>query len=338
MIDLASLPVKSLSQTQKSMQQQVIARGWKAEVPYIGSPHYFLTRDDGTQLHTFSTTSPFMSYPAASLANDKFAVHQLLQGTEVPLLDTIRIEPHDATRDAAVEFLRHKGKVVVKPIDGAHGRGVTVDVVDEIGLHEAIDRAFESAINNSAVLVQEQFKADVICDLRVLCIDFEYVAALQRIPARVFGDGVHTVAELIDIENSSERRGKPYYAELATIERELALKYLGSQAHEVVEVDQEVYVLGVANYGAGGETVDVTEQLPHWLVAVAKTVAKKCELEVAGVDFMLNEPPRVDSLETDLRVAMTEVNKAPLLTMHDNPTYGESREVFQKYMDYLASI
>ena len=338
MIDLTTISAEGLSQTQKNIRQQVIVRGWKAEIPYSGSSHYFLTRPDGKKLRVFSSMSPLTSYAAGSLANDKFAVHNLLEKTGVPQQDTIKVSSTDSSIAESIRFMNQKGRVVVKPIDGGHGRGITVGVTDEAGLRTAIDTAIQNTKSIKAALVQEQFEADEIFDLRVLLIGYQYIAALIRVPARVFGDGEHSIAELISIENSRERRGKPYHAELATIKLDLATAYLKDHINDVPASGLEVQVMGVANYGAGGETVDVTDDLPEWLVLYAETTARVCELEVAGVDFMMAKFPKPDMKESELRIAMTEINKAPLLTMHDNPTFGKSRNAVNSYMDYLETI
>lgn len=97
--------------------------------------------------------------------------------------------------------------------------------------------------------------------------------------------------------------------------------------------------MGVANYGAGGETVDVTDDIPAWLIEDAERAARECGLVVAGVDFMIARVPRPDMTKEELAPAITEVNKAPLLTMHDTPTRGRGdRGATTAFMDYLATL
>jgi cyanophycin synthetase len=337
MIDLRDVSEEDLGQTQKEIRRHVIERGWKALIPYKGSAHYFLTRPDGKELHIFSSTPSTTSYAAGHLANDKFATYGVVQQTDVPQLDTIKVNEDDSL-DEALEFIKKEGTVVVKPIDGGHGNGITLNVTNETELKEAITIGLKATNNVRSVLVQKQYAHDTIYDLRILYIGYEYAAAIQRVAARVYGDGLHTIQELIEIENATDRRGRAYYAQLATINVEKATRYLKDAMKTVPADGEEVQVLGIANYGAGGETIDVTDDIPDWLIEYGRQVAVSCGLAVAGVDFMLAQFPKKEHTNDDLDVAMTEVNKAPLLTMHDTPTSGISRGVMSKYMDYLASL
>lgn len=337
MINLADVPEEDLGQTQKEIRHHVIERGWNALIPYKGSAHYFLTRPDGKELHIFSSTPPTTSYASGHLANDKFATYGVVKQSNVPQLDTIKIGEYD-TLDEALAFIKKEGTVVVKPIDGGHGNGITLNVTSEEQLKEAIVIGLKATNNVRSVLVQKQYTHDNIHDLRILYIGYEYAAGIQRVAARVYGDGTHTIEELIEIENATDRRGRAYYAPLATINVAKAIQYLKDKMKNIPADGEEVQVLGIANYGAGGETVDVTDDLPDWLIEYGRQVAVACGLAVAGVDFMLAKFPKKSHTNDDLDVAMTEVNKAPLLTMHDTPTSGVSRHVMSRYMDYLESL
>jgi len=337
MIDLKLIAEDKLGQTQKFMRRELIKRGWKAEVPYLGSGHYFLERCDGKKLHIFSSTPPTTSFAAGSLANDKFATYQLLKDSNVPQLETIKVSGSGSI-DKAIEFLKDKKTVVVKPIDGGHGKGITVNVRNEPDLAKAVKAALSQSKYINAAVVQEQYPHDAIYDLRILTINYKYVAAVYRVAARVFGDGIHNIFELIEIENATERRGKAYHAELATIDAERVRTYMKDKINNIPSLGEEVSVLGIANYGAGGETVDVTDNLPDWLIKDAEEASHICELPVAGVDFMLARLPRTDHTQEELDVSMIEINKAPLLTMHDMPTSGVSRNAVSKYIDYLSLL
>jgi cyanophycin synthetase len=173
----------------------------------------------------------------------------------------------------------------------------------------------------------------------MLCIDYKFIGAIWRVPARVFGDGEHTIEQLIERENASPRRGVAYKEELTTIDIKRACLYLKDRMNEVVPEGQEVQVMGIANYGAGGETVDVTDDVPAWLIEDAQRAASVCELVVAGVDFMIAQVPTPESTREELDPAITEVNKAPLLTMHDTPTHGKgNRGATKAFMDHLATL
>lgn len=338
MIDLMTLDVNSLSQSLKAIRDEALERGWKVEVFRTNRSHRIFTRDDGKRLHIFGSVPPTTSYAVARASNDKLLTYELLEGKNLPLLELVTVA-NDNELDEAKQFINEKGRVVVKPVDGSHGNGITVDVRNEDSLKQALQAARKATKQSKYVIVQEQYDRETICDLRMLYIDYKFIGAIWRLPARVFGDGEHTVEQLIDRENSSERRGVAYKAELATIDVERARAYLEERINDIPAAGQEIQVMGVANYGAGGETVDVTDDIPAWLIEDAERAARACELVVAGVDFMIAQVPNTGQTKEELAPAITEVNKAPLLTMHDTPTHGKgNRGATKAFIDYLATL
>ncbi len=339
MIDLMTLDINNLSQSLKAIREEIIERGWHVDVFRTNHSHRIFTRDDGKRFHIFGSVSPDTSYAAAKASNDKLLTYELLETEDnLPLLDLVTVSD-DNNIDKAIEFMTKKGKVVVKPVDGSHGKGITVDIRDVDSLKRALGVARDATKQSKYVIVQDQYDHEVICDLRILCIDYKFIGAIWRMPARVFGDGEHTIEQLIERENATERRGVAYKEELTTIDIERARLYLKDRFIEVVPDGQEVQVMGVANYGAGGETVDVTDEIPMWLIEDAVRAARACELVVAGVDFMTAEVPTPEATREELAPAITEVNKAPLLTMHDTPTRGKGdRGATKAFMDHLASL
>ena len=334
MIDLLTVPSLELNQTTRLLQNEFKLRGWSAVMPYIGSPHCFVDRGDGQELHIFTALPPTTSYAAAHLANDKYATHQLLERANITQLETVLV---DEDLSLASELMSKWGKVVVKPVDGSHGKGITVNVADENALQLAVEYALQFTSTNKKAIVQRQFTHDSIHDIRILCIDYKYTAALMRVPARVFGDGILTIRELIDKENASPNRGEPYRAPLATIDIDRAVQFLGEKIHTIPGIDEEVGVLGVANYGAGGELIDLTDDMPEWLIDQAIRAAKVSGLVVAGIDFMSATIPTIQQPMSDDTV-IVEINKCPSLAIHDQPTFGKPRGAVKTYVDYLATI
>lgn len=339
MIDVMSLDISSLSQSLKAIREEAVERGWHVDVFQTNHSHRIITRNDGKRMHVFGSVSPDTSYAAAKASNDKLLTYELLEmAKDLPLLELVTVED-DNELDQAIQFMKDKGKVVVKPVDGSHGNGITVNVRDEDSLRRALDTARKATKQSKYVIVQDQYDHEIICDLRMLYIDYTFIGAIWRVPARVFGDGTHTVEQLIELENARPRRGVAYREELTTIDIERARLYLKDRMNEVVAEGQEIQVMGVANYGAGGETIDVTDDIPPWLIEEAERAARACELVIAGVDFMIAKVPTPESTREELAPSITEVNKAPLLAMHDTPTHGKgNRGATKAFMDHLATL
>lgn len=336
MLDLFAVGDEMLNKGTQLLRDELKSRGWKAQLAYSGSPHCFIDRGDGKTLHIFATTPPNTSYAAAHMANDKYATYQALLSTHAPQPETVVAD--EGTLQDALSLMAKHGKVVVKPSDAGHGKGITVGVNSEPALVAAV--SYAKGFNRSArfVVVQQQFEYPATHDLRLTCIGYTFIGAVHREPAFVIADGNHTVTELIEAENASQKRGQPYFAPLATIDIDRARAYLGDDADKVLRKGTKVQVMSIANYGAGGEIHDVTDTIPGWMKRIAEEVSRAMELPVCGVDFMTDVLPDLDTTQDQMNAMIIEVNKAPSLAMHDAPTTGKSRGAVAAYVDYLATL
>lgn len=333
MIEAQTVPAEDLRFTTRMIRDQALVRGWKVWFYYVGSSNMRVQRDDGKILEIFSATPPTTSYAAAHRANDKYFTHIAMQEAGLPVAETYLVRTETEALEKAQLLFDQQLKCVIKPLDAGHGHGITV----EISSRSQIPAAFAYAQEYSeAVLIQAHIEKPI--DIRVSCINYKHIASLVRIPARVKGDGVHTAAELIDIENARGHRGENYAKELNIISGERAGMYLGEDIHAIPPQGEWVQVLGTANVGTGGETVDVTDDLPDWLIQKAELAAKTLALPVAGVDFLVSAMPHKDMTPEDLDAIVVEVNKCPALFMHDTPTHGKARGATVAYLDYLATL
>ncbi len=149
--------------------------------------------------------------------------------------------------------------LVIKPIDGNHGRGVTTDIRD---WNQAL-AAFDLAKRISSSVIVEQFITGE--DYRILVINHRMVAAAKRLPAQVMADGKNTVQQLIDIANSDPRRGYGHEKVLTSItvdditRKQLSIQNLNLDS--VPPAGQVVVLKDTANLSTGGTSVDVTDMV-----------------------------------------------------------------------------
>jgi len=213
-----------------------------------------------------------------------------------------------------------------------------VGVKDKEGLKIALTKAYEASSSADKALLQPVYTNPV--DLRILCIDYTFVAAVRRIPARVVGDGTHTIQQLITIENSQHYRGERYIARLATIDVNEARAHLSDDTftNYIPQLGEEISVLGKANYGSGGETENITELLPAWLIEIAEQAAKAANLPLCGIDIFVASPPHPVSTIEELNPIVNEVNKCPSLYIHQHPTNNEGTPVTEVFIEYLLSL
>ncbi len=264
---------------------------------------------------------------AVDLASDKALTNTLLadSGLPVPRQRQVR-SPAEA-----VEALEALGApVVVKPLDGNHGRGITIGV----GTAEEMQKAWALASEVSSVVVVESFVEGL--DHRLLVVDGRLVAASKRVPGHVVGDGKHTVAKLVAAVNSDPRRGVGHEKALTRIEiddqalRMLAAAGLGPDA--IPEADRTVFLRATANLSTGGTAVDVTELVHPDNREMAERAAATIGLDVCGVDFLTQD---VSHSWVEAGGAICEVNAAPGFRMHVSPSEGQARDVAGAVIDML---
>lgn len=231
-----------------------------------------------------------------------------------------------STLDSSIDFLNAHKMIVVKPNDGAHGNGVTVGVTTQAELNDAVEIALKFSKSGTVILQQQVTGQDV----RVLIIDGKLAASSIRTPAEVTGDGQHTIAQLIAIENDSELRGQNYHTSLNEIDSETANMFLGTAALSSIPAkDETMQVAGTANIGTGGTATDITDHLPESIIMQSKDLAEELSLQCAGVDFI------ADDLADPSSYYFIEVNASPSFGLHMKPTHGSPREVQKIFVDML---
>lgn len=332
MIDVATEHI-DLNVSMTLLQGEVLRRGWQMFAYYEDMPLFRLIRDDGKVLEIFSATPPTTSYAAGLLANDKYASCVLHQSHGLPVPMTYVITSDQQAADAAKSIIRAGHRYVVKPLDAGHGNGISTGLGTLGELPDALEFAQRFS---TKVLIQEHISGGI--DIRLLVIDGRFTAALRRQAAQVTGDGSSTIRQLIERENAKDTRGLNYSKPLNMISLPHAESYLGSRMAEVLEAGKTIDVVAVSNFGAGGETYDVTDQVPSWLRRIAEKAAAVSRLPVAGVDIMVAVMPTADTTIEQLNPKIIEINKCPSLSMHEKPTYGTGRPVVAAYVDYLASL
>ncbi len=276
-----------------------------------------------------ATVTSATSSIGVEIAKNKGLCQRLLREAGVPVPDQqVASTVEDAIR--AAERIGYP--VVLKPLDGNHGRGVTVDVQTP----DAVRAAFAFAASQARrgdVLVERFVVGD---DFRVLVVGGNVVAAARRVPAHVVGDGRRTVSELVEEVNRDERRGVGHEAVLTRISLDaIALDVLAKQGYtpaSVPAVDEVVYLANTANLSTGGTAEDCTAEVHPDNLELARTAALVVGLDVAGIDIVA--PDLITPL-TDGVGAVIEVNAGPGFRMHTDPSSGDTQYVAKAVIDEL---
>lgn len=254
-----------------------------------------------------------------AIAQDKELTKKLLEaaGVSVP-----QGRPVSDANDAWAAMQDIGGAVVVKPLDGNQGKGVTVNIVTR----EQLNDAYAAAAKISSEVLVERFMPG--SDFRMLVVGNHLVAAARREPPLVIGDGVHSVRQLVEQVNSDPRRGEGHATSLTKIRLDtIALDRLKAQGYTADSVPDKgmcVVLRNNANLSTGGTATDVTEDVHPDLAASAVAAAQMVGLDICGVDVVCDSV--LQPLE-EQGGGVVEVNAAPGLRMHLQPSFGKGRAV-----------
>lgn len=220
--------------------------------------------------------------------------------------------------------------IVIKPLDGNHGKGASINVKNM----EDAKAGLEYAKKYSRRVIVEKFITGF--DFRVLIIDNKLVAAAKREPAHVKGDGKQTIQQLIDETNKDPRRGYGHENVLTQIDVDRdttdLLEKLNYTLETVPRKDEVVYLKSTANLSTGGTSVDVTDMMHPENIFLCERISRVIGLDICGVDIM------AENLTQPLKEnggCILEVNAAPGFRMHLAPSEGLPRNVAAPVIDML---
>jgi cyanophycin synthetase len=282
----------------------------------------------GRNLHRIQATlTDSTSAIGVEIAQDKDDTKRVLEniGLPVPKGDVAR------TVEGALEVVEEIGyPVILKPLAANHGRGISGRVNDGDALREAWVR---SSAYGSRIVV-EQFAEGH--DHRVLVVNGKVVAAAERVPAHVTGDGRRTLAELIEKANEDPRRGVGHTKMLTRIPTDArAVEHLGRSGRTMETVpakDEVVTLAATANLSTGGTSIDRTEEMHPDNVTACEMAAGVIGLDIAGIDIVT---PDISVPFRENKSVIIEVNAGPGIRMHTHPAEGQPRNVAAPIVDML---
>ncbi|MBI5856013.1 MAG: cyanophycin synthetase [Sphingobacteriales bacterium] len=270
-----------------------------------------------------STTSNI----AVDIACDKEETKMLLEAAEIPVPRGTVIRTEEGLKDAVEKY---GYPLVIKPIDGNHGKGNTTNITT----WEQATKALAAAKEYGRSVIVEKFITGF--DFRCLVINYKFICAALRTPASVVGNGKNNIQWLIDEVNKDPRRGYGHEKVLTqiTIDQftQKMLDDYGYTLETIPKKGERVLLKPTANLSTGGTSTDVTDEVHPANIFMFERIAKIIGLDICGIDVMA----------TDLRTpvsenggAILEVNAAPGFRMHIEPAEGLPRNVAEPVVDML---
>jgi len=307
----------------------IVEEAAKRGIPYIRlNKHSLVQLGYGIhQKRIRATIASTTSNIAVDIACDKEETKALLGAAEIPVPRGTVIRTEAGLAEAVGKY---GYPLVIKPIDGNHGKGNTTNITT----WEQALTAFEAAKLYGRSVIIEKFITGV--DFRILVINYKFICAALRTPASVVGDGKSSIQELIEEINKDPRRGYGHEKVLTQITIDgFTQKMLDEKNYTIESVPpagELVMLKPTANLSTGGTSTDVTDEVHPANIFMCERIAKIIGLDICGIDIMASDL-RTPVIENG--GAILEVNAAPGFRMHIEPSEGLPRNVAEPVVDML---
>ena len=262
----------------------------------------------------------------ADISCDKLMTKKLLETLMIPISEGEKVS---SVIDAINRGEKIGYPLVLKPQYGNKGNGVILNIKSKIELIAAYNRISKKYKD---IIVEKFIEGN---DYRVLVINNKVVAAANRMPPKIIGDGESTINELINLENHDERRGFDHEKSLTKIkvDNELIvnLKKKGYDLNSILEKGEKLYLRSNSNLSTGGISIDCTDKVSDDIKNICIRSAKVLGLDICGVDICtkdIRKPLKGNGV-------VVEVNAAPGIRMHTEPYIGVKRNIGKEIVNLL---
>jgi glutamate--cysteine ligase len=311
--------------------REAVKRGVSFEILDRKENFVRFKQNDNIQYIKQATKTSLDNYASILAMENKLVTKKILDeaGIRIPR----GLEYTDAEK-ARAGFVVFKGKsVVIKPNQTNFGIGITIlkDNIDEVIYQRAIDIAFE---HDTTVLIEEFIEGK---EFRIFVIGNEVVGILHRVPANVTGDGKLSVRELVQFKNQDPLRGKGYRTPLEKIQLgEAESMFLNSQQKNfdyIPAPGEIVFLRENSNISTGGDSIDVTDDIPDTYKRIAVQAARALNVKITGLDMIIKDYTQDATFDN---YAIIEMNFNPAIHIHCHPYKGKNRKLNEKLMDVLG--
>ncbi|ASB47718.1 glutamate ligase [Alkalitalea saponilacus] len=322
-------PLKGYEQFEATTQiiiAEIIKRGLPFEIIDEKNNLIAVTYNNREYIIHEGTISDANSLIAYWISNDKWMTKQFLKRAGISCAQGAVIKKGYSVNDLiGLQF-----PLVAKPANTDHGIAVSANLKNMDDTKSAIETAFEYS---DRVIVEEFFTGR---EYRFLVVDDAVRAVAYREPANVIGDGSSTIAQLV--EEKSAGRGEDYTHPLLKIKVDKeVMRHLSQQnltLDDILERGRKVYLRENSNLSTGGDSIDVTDEMPPFYKDVASKAARAAGLRLAGIDIIIND---IAGIPSPKKYIVVELNAPAMLSMHNYPYIGKNRHVEKYVLDCILS-
>ena len=287
-----------------------------------------LSKGENTQYIKQATKTSKDQYVTVLMMENKSVTKQILKRNDIVVPEGEEFFDIESAKESLYNWIGVP--LVIKPKSTNFGLGISIfpNGADEENLIKGLDIAFRE---DSTILFEPFIKGK---EYRFMVIGDETVAVLHRVPANVTGDGISTIQQLINKKNVDPLRGKGYKTPLEKIEIDANMKLFLQQEditiHTVLPEGKLQYLRENSNISTGGDSIDVTDQVPETFKKIAVEASQAVGAKICGVDMMIE-----DLADEHSSYAIIELNFNPAIHIHCYPFIGKERNIGYRILSLL---
>lgn len=229
--------------------------------------------------------------------------------------------------DQALEFAKDIYPVVLKPNWGSHGDFIKMNLENSQELELAILDFVKQTSSGEPFIIEEYCSFP---EHRIFYTIKGEFACVNREPASVIGDNIHSIEHLVKQENKRRRelkQSQPTSLCPIVLDDEVSI-FLKKQSRDVKSIpvfDEKVFLRGESNLAKGGLSIDKTDDLHPSYIEIAKIALEAFPgMPVIGLDVLIEDVSQ-PALQSNYRIL--ELNSSPGLAMHAYPSVGNKQPV-----------
>ena len=333
-MDFITQGYEDLELSTQMVIKEALARGAEVEVLDRKENFIRISRGDHTEYVKEATKTSLDSYVTFHIMEHKEVTKKLLARQQIAVPKGVLFYRLDDALAAYEDFKCED--LVVKPTTTNFGKGVAILKKQGAQVEkEAYEQALEQAFRLDSSAIVEEFLEGK--EYRFLVMGGEVIAVLHRVPANVEGDGIHTIADLIELKNQNPLRGAGYKTPLEKIrlgKAELAfLAGQGKDEHYQPAKGEVVYLRKNSNISTGGDSIDYTDIAHEAYKKIAVQAAQAVNAVICGADLITGDIRKAPQ-EGDYGII--ELNFNPAIHIHGFPHDGKNRHPERKVLDLLG--
>lgn len=308
--------------------KDAISQGIKYEIIDENRSFIKLYTDKQTEYVVQATKTRKDSYIFPFIVNDKEFVKQVLKNNNLNVPEGIVIESTAEREDIDNLINKYENKkCVIKPRTTNCGLGITV--FDKPVTKEEIKEAVKYAFNYDSSVLIEDYKIGK--EYRFVVIDGKCISVAYRRSASVVGDGIKTIQELM---NDKDKEPWHYILENPMVIDEPLKIFLKNQElnlNSVPNKGERIFLRRNSNCSTGGESVDVTEEMPDFFKRISEKATNLFNSKICGVDMLIDDMGKQE-------YSIVEINENPGICINEWPYEGKGEKIGLEILKLLGLI